>query len=331
MTTQDNGTPLIRPRRLRQHPVLRQLTQEHAVTTSDLILPLFVTAAKKGRDIASMPGHRQLSLNELPTEIEEIQSLGIAAVILFGIPEQKDAHGTSSLKDKGIVQQAIRCIKAIAPELLVIADVCFCEYTNHGHCGIWDEESQTVCNDRTLKLLQQQAVSMAQAGADVIAPSGMMDGMVGALRFALDAHHFASTPILSYAVKYASSCYGPFREAANGAPQFGDRKTYQMNPANSNEAILEAQLDVVEGADILMVKPAQFYLDVIYRIKQEFAYKPLCAYQVSGEFAMIQAAAQSGWIDGEQVIQESLLSIKRAGADMIITYFAKTFARLQLG
>jgi porphobilinogen synthase len=275
-----------------------------------------------------MPGHFQLSLDYLPAEIEEIKQLNIPAVILFGLPSKKDPMGSSALDDNGIIQQAIKLIKKIAPELLVITDLCFCEYTDHGHCGVINLDNQTVDNDKTLELLGKQAVSHARAGADIIAPSGMMDGMVKTIRAALDENHFQDIPILSYAVKYASAFYGPFRVAAEGAPQFGDRKTYQMNPANANEALREAALDVAEGADMLMVKPAQNYLDMIYRVKQSFPSLPMCAYQVSGEFAMIKAAGEKNWIDEKAVMMESLLAIKRAGADFIITYFAKEFAQL---
>jgi porphobilinogen synthase len=323
-----NQFPAVRLRRLRRSSALRNLLQENAVTVSDLVLPLFI---KSGHDIknpiVSMPGHFQFSLDHLPAEIEVIQQLKIPAVILFGIPEKKDASGSCALHDNGIVQQAIQLIKKIAPALLVISDLCFCEYTDHGHCGVIDPQTQLVDNDKTLELLGKQAVSHARAGADIIAPSGMMDGMVQAIRAALDANQFQDMPILSYAVKYASAFYGPFREAAEGAPQFGDRRTYQMNPANANEALREAALDVSEGADMLMVKPAQNYLDIIYRVKQRFPELPLCAYQVSGEFAMIKAAAEKNWIDEKAVMMESLLAIKRAGADFIITYFAKEFAR----
>lgn len=316
-----------RPRRLRKTPTMRRFLRENTVTVSDLVCPLFIKAGHAiCHPIASMPGCFQLSVDQLESEIQQIQALNIPAVILFGIPSYKDATGTCALQDDGVVQQATRLIKKIAPDLLVIADLCLCEYTDHGHCGVI--EHKDVHNDRTLSLLAEQAISHAKAGADIIAPSGMMDGMVAAIRGALDQHHFENIPILSYAVKYASSFYGPFREAAEGAPQFGDRKTYQMDPANSDEALKEAKLDIAEGADMLMVKPAEHYLDIVYRIKQAFPEYPLGAYQVSGEFAMIKAAAEKGWIDHDKVMCESLLSIKRAGADFIITYFAKEYARL---
>ena len=317
---------LIRPRRLRYSAALRNLVQENDVSVSDLVLPLFIkNGIEKKIPIQSMPGHYQLSLNDLNSEISEIVRLKIPAIILFGIPEKskKDSVGSIALDQHGIIQQAIQMIKNIAPELLVMTDLCFCEYTNHGHCFIEN-------NDKTLALLGEQALSHARAGADVIAPSGMMDGMIKAIRNKLDNNHFEHIPILSYAVKYASSFYGPFREAAEGAPQFGDRKTYQMNPANSHEAIKEAALDVTEGADMLMIKPAQNYLDIVYRIKNQFPHLPLGAYQVSGEFAMIKAAAEKNWIDERSAMIESLLCIKRAGADFIITYFAKEFACHQL-
>ncbi|OGT51089.1 MAG: delta-aminolevulinic acid dehydratase [Gammaproteobacteria bacterium RIFCSPHIGHO2_12_FULL_42_13] len=316
----------MRLRRLRKTPALRSLVQENTVSITDLVFPLFIKAGKNLRHpISSMPGHFQFSVDQLEQEISEIVSLKIPGVILFGIPAEKDAMGSDSLSDNGIIPQAVRAIKKIAPTLLVITDVCLCEYTDHGHCGVI--ENNDLHNDKTLALLEKQVISHAKAGVDVIAPSGMIDHAVRRLRSILDQHHFETIPILSYAVKYASSLYGPFREAAEGAPKFGDRKTYQMNPANTCEAIREVQLDIEEGADMIMVKPAQNFLDVIFRVKQRFPEVPLGAYQVSGEFAMIKAAAEKGWIDGNAVMQESLLAIKRAGADFIITYFAKEFAR----
>ncbi|MCD6046859.1 MAG: hemB [Gammaproteobacteria bacterium] len=321
--------PVTRLRRLRGNPVIRDLVQETHLRLDDCVLPLFIRHGEKSFDIGSMPGHRQLCLKDLSQEISTLTQLGIRAVILFGIPENKDAIGSDSYLDDGIIQQAIKVIKTQNPAMYVITDVCFCEYTDHGHCGFICENhpTQDVDNDKTLELIAKQALSHAKAGADMVAPSGNMDGMVGAIRTYLDQHGFSHTPILSYAVKYASSFYGPFREAAEGAPQFGDRKTYQMNPANSNEALREAALDVEEGADILMVKPGGPYLDIIYRIKQAFPQVPLCAYQVSGEFSMIKAAAEKGWIDEKKVALESLISIKRAGADFIITYFAREIAK----
>lgn len=320
--------PTVRLRRLRKTAQLRNLLQENTVSVAHLVLPLFIKAGHNIKNpIASMPGHFQLSLDHLTAEIAQIQSLKIPAVILFAIPTHKDALGSSALSDQGVIQQAVKLIKQLAPALIVITDLCLCEYTDHGHCGVIDTEKQCVDNDKTLTLLAKQAISHAKAGADVIAPSGMMDGMVQTIRHALDENSFEDIPILSYAVKYASSFYAPFREAAQGAPQAGDRKSYQMNPANAREALREVALDVAEGADMLMVKPAQNYLDIIYRIKQQFPELPLCAYQVSGEFAMIKAAAQNNWIDETAAMMESLIAIRRAGADFIITYFAKNMQR----
>ncbi|AIT63731.1 Delta-aminolevulinic acid dehydratase [Coxiella burnetii str. Namibia] len=325
-----DALPRVRLRRLRQHPGLRELISEHRLSVKDMILPLFVRAGQKIKNpIASMPGHFQWSVDQLDEEVERIEASQLPGIILFGIPDFKDATGSSALQPDGVVQQAIQRIKKKAPRLLIVADLCFCEYTDHGHCGVVSKNirgNNDVDNDNTLKLLVAQAISLVRAGADVIAPSGMMDGMVQAIRRGLDHVGFTEIPILSYAVKYASSFYGPFREAAEGTPQFGDRKTYQMNPANAGIALREAELDVAEGADFLMVKPAQAYLDIIYRIKQHFPRIPLGAYQVSGEFAMIKAAAARGWLDETQAMMESLLSIKRAGADFIITYFAKEAA-----
>lgn len=320
-----------RLRRLRANVRLRDLVREHALTVNDLVLPLFIKAGQGIQTpIRSMPGQFQWSVDQLEPEIQHIVQLNIPAVILFGIPDYKDAQGSSAWRDDGVVQQAIRKIKTLAPDLLVIADLCFCEYTDHGHCGALVKHNDgqwEIDNDQTLSLLAKQALSLVKAGADIIAPSGMMDGMVKAIRFALDQQNYQNIPILSYAVKYASAFYGPFREAAEGAPQMGDRSTYQMDPANGSRALREAELDVAEGADMLMVKPAQSYLDVIYRVKQKFPGIPLGAYQVSGEYAMIKAAAANGWIDEQKAVYESLLSIKRAGADFIITYFAKTVAQ----
>ena len=327
--------PNVRMRRLRQHAGLRDLLQETRLTVNDLVLPLFIKESiQQKQPIDAMPGHYQLSLQDLNEEIDTIVALKIPAVLLFGIPEQKDATGVGSCRADGIIQRAIQRIKQRAPQLLVISDCCFCEFTDHGHCGVVHrgiDQHFELANDATLELLAQQAVSFARAGADVVAPSGMIDGMVAAIREGLDQAGFTHIPILSYAVKYASNFYGPFREAAEGAPKFGDRRGYQMNPANSNEAIREAQLDINEAADMLMVKPAGAYLDVIYRIKQQFPQMPLCAYQVSGEFAMIKAAAEKGWLDEQRVMMESLIAIKRAGADFIINYFAKDVARLLNG
>jgi len=325
----------VRMRRLRQHPKLRQMISEHQLSVHDLVLPLFIYEGENiRRPIRSMPGHYQLSLDQLDEELAEIEALNIPAVILFGIPKEKDVCGSSALKPEGVIPSAIRYIKSKLPHLIVISDICFCEYTSHGHCGVLSKNAlgvMDVDNDATLPLLVEQAIVHARAGADIIAPSGMMDGMVHAIRQGLDHAGFSHIPILSYAIKFASSFYGPFREAAEGAPQFGDRKTYQMDPANVLQGLREAELDVAEGADMLMVKPAQNYLDVVYRVKQSFPGLPLVAYQVSGEFAMIKAASQQGWIDEQKVMLESLLAIKRAGADVIITYFAKSVAPLLVG
>lgn len=316
----------LRLKRLRRTPTIRSMLTENRLHVSQFIAPLFISETlTKKREIKTMPGQFQLSLNDLPEEINTLASLNIPAVILFGIPEHKDNEGSASLTSQGIIQEAIRIIRRTNKDILIIADVCLCEYTRHGHCGILDGEH--IDNDETLIRLAQQAVSYADAGADWIAPSSMTDGMVSAIRHALDKGLHENVAILSYAVKYSSSFYGPFREAACGAPQFGDRKTYQMNPANANEALREAELDVAEGADLLMVKPAMQYLDIIHRVKQRFPNIPLCAYQVSGEYAMLKAAGQLGLIDEQQGVLESLIAIKRAGADLIITYFAKDIAQ----
>ena len=323
--------PTTRLRRLRQHPKVRDLVRETALSVNDLICPIFIKhGSGEKTPIASMPGQYQIHLEHLDAEIDSIIALNIPAILLFGIPETKDAIGSDGFNRDGIVAQAIRKIKQHAPELLIISDICCCEYTDHGHCGIVDDHTGCVDvnNDETLNLLQQQAITHVQAGADIIAPSGAMDGMVQAIRSALDAEHFHHIPILSYSMKYASAFYGPFREAAEGAPQFGDRSTYQADPANSNEALREAELDISEGADMLMVKPALAYLDIIQRIKTTFPGLPLCAYQVSGEYSMIKAASEKGWLDEQRTMLETLTSIKRAGADMIITYFAKDAAQI---
>ncbi|CEK11302.1 porphobilinogen synthase [Legionella hackeliae] len=317
----------LRLKRLRQTATVRNMVQETHLHTAQFIAPLFINESlTEKQEIKSMPGQFQLSLNNLPGEIEELSELGISAVLLFGIPAHKDTHGSASLHNDGIIQQAIRKIRAVNPDMLIISDVCFCEYTDHGHCGILKGEQ--IDNDKTLASLAQQAVSHAEAGANWVAPSSMTDGMVKAIREALDEAGFTDTAILSYAVKYSSSFYGPFREAAQGAPQFGDRKTYQMNPANGNEALREAALDLAEGADMLMVKPAMNYLDIIFRVKRQFPEIPLGAYQVSGEYSMLKNAAAQGLINEEQGMFESLLAIKRAGADLIISYFAKDIAKL---
>jgi len=322
--------PAVRMRRLRHNPTIRRLVQETHLTLNDLILPLFIHHGRGVKNpISSMPGHYQISCDYLAEEIEEIMRLGISAVILFGIPEHKDALGSGSLQETGIIQQAIKTIKALNSELLVIADVCLCEYTDHGHCGVIHERNsiKDLNNDATLELLAQQAISFACAGADVIAPSGNIDGMVAAIRTALDQEDFAHIPIMSYAVKYASALYGPFREAAQGAPKFGHRSTYQMDPANGQEALREVALDLEEGADMLMVKPGSSYSDIIYRCKQAFPGVPMAAYHVSGEFAMIKAAAANGWLDEKKVVLEVLTGLKRAGADLIINYHCKDVAK----
>jgi porphobilinogen synthase len=319
--------PQTRLRRLRTHPRLRDLVRETQLAPADFILPLFVRHG--GGDptpIDSMPGQSQWTVKDLPRQAAQVAELGIPAVILFGIPATKDAVGSDAYSDEGIVQQAVRAIKAeTGRDLLVMTDVCFCEFTDHGHCGIVNNKQgfTDVDNDATLEILAKEAVSHAWAGTDLIAPSGMMDGMIGALRKGLDDAGFSPLPIMSYAAKYASAFYGPFREAAGSAPAFGDRRTYQMDPANGNEALREVALDVAEGADLLMVKPALSYLDVIYRVKDLYPGVPLAAYNVSGEYAMVKAAAANGWIDEERVALEMLTSIKRAGADMILTYFAR--------
>lgn len=318
-----------RPRRLRHNATLRALVRETQLAPDDFIYPLFVTHGQNvQQEIASMPGVFQWSPDLLAREAEDIAKLGIPAVILFGLPASKDPVGVENYAPDGIVQQAIRTIKHAVPELLVITDVCLCEYTDHGHCGLLNTAHPHlpegfVLNDETLPVLAQVAVSHAEAGADVVAPSGMMDGMVAAIRTGLDAAGFHHLPILSYAIKYASAFYGPFREAAQGAPKFGDRKTHQMDPANAREALREAALDVAEGADMLMVKPALAYLDIIRQTRQQFPQLPLAAYNVSGEYAMLKAAARNGWLDEARTTLEVLTSIKRAGADLIITYHAK--------
>lgn len=317
--------PKHRPRRLRKNETIRRMVRETTLSIDDLILPLFVTFGKgKKNAIKSMPGHYQMSIDNLVKEIKEIKSLGIPAVILFGIPEHKDKIGSEADNPKGIIQQAIKAIKDKMPELIIITDVCMCEYTSHGHCGII--KNNDVDNDATLELLAKEALSHAKAGADIVAPSDMMDGRVSAIRKILDENEFSHIPIMSYAAKYASAFYGPFRDAAESTPQFGDRRSYQMDPANSNEALREVKLDIEEGADIIMIKPALPYLDIIRRVKDKFNC-PVAAYNVSGEFAMLKAAEKLGWMDGERAMMESLISIKRAGADLILTYFAKEAAK----
>ena len=318
--------PTYRARRIRGKEVFRRMVRETTLSVDDLIYPMFATYGRCVRkEISSMPGIYQQSVDNIVVEAREVHELGIPAVLLFGIPESKDAVGSSAFQESGVVQEAVRELKKELPELAVITDVCMCEYTDHGHCGIIKDGD--VDNDATLELLCREALSHAQAGADMVAPSDMMDGRIQAIRETLDANGFTHLPIMSYAVKYASGYYGPFREAAESAPQFGDRRSYQMDPANRLEAIREAAMDVEEGADILMVKPAMPYLDVIAQLAAEFDL-PLAAYQVSGEYSMIKAAAEKGWLDEEAVMLESLTAIKRAGADLILTYFAKQAAAL---
>ena len=314
--------PIYRPRRLRGNENLRRLVRETALSIDDLIYPMFVVHGHNtATEISAMPGCYQYSVDTLVRAAKELAALGIPGTILFGIPESKDPFGSEAYADDGIIQQAVRAIKDTVPDLLVMTDVCLCEYTDHGHCGVI--EAGDVQNDPTLELLVKESLSHARAGADVIAPSDMMDGRVGAIREALDENGYQNIPIMAYSAKYASAFYGPFREAAESAPQFGDRRSYQMDPPNAEEALREVALDIQEGADILMVKPALSYLDVIHRVKTEFQV-PVAAYNVSGEYAMVKAAAQNGWIDEERVALELLTSIKRAGADMILTYFAKS-------
>ena len=318
--------PQYRPRRLRANETIRRMVRETTLSPDNFIYPMFVTHGKGvKREISSMPGNYQQSIENLVKDCEEVHGLGIPAVILFGIPEHKDEMGSEAYSDEGIVQHAIKAIKNKLPDLLVITDVCLCEYTSHGHCGVI--KNGEVENDATLELLAKEALSHAKAGADMVAPSDMMDGRVAAIRDILDDEGFESTPIMAYSAKYASGFYGPFREAAESTPQFGDRRSYQMDPSNGREALREVELDVEEGADIIMVKPALSYLDIIAHVKQEFDL-PVAAYNVSGEFSMVKAAAKLGWIDGDRVMMEVLTSIKRAGADMILTYHAKEAAAL---
>jgi len=322
----DYNIPL-RMTRLRNSAMSRALVKETRLHPQQFIAPLFISEhLSASQEISAMPGQFQLSLNCIPNEIATLSALGIPAVLLFGIPKYKDTNGSESFNNAGIIQQAIKKIRSVNKEILIITDLCFCEYTDHGHCGVL--KGKCIDTDKTLDLLAQQAVSHAQAGADWVAPSGMTDGMVAAIRRALDLAGYQHIPILSYSAKYCSCLYGPFREAAQGAPQFGDRKAYQMDPANGAEALREAALDLDEGADMLMVKPAGYYLDIIAKLKHHFAEVPLCAYQVSGEYSMIKIAAKHQLINEEQAIMESLIAIKRAGADFIISYFAKDVARL---
>jgi len=318
--------PDYRPRRLRKNENFRRMVRETSLSVDDMVYPLFVVEGKGvKKPISSMPGNFQMSVDHLVREVEKTKELGIPAVLIFGIPEKKDEVASGAFARDGIVQRAVRRIKDRTPDILVITDVCLCEYTNHGHCGMM--EKGDVDNDPTIEVLAETALSHAKAGADMVAPSAMMDGQIGAIREVLDESGYETVPIMAYAAKYASCFYGPFREAAESAPQYGDRKSYQMDPANSDEAIREMTLDVEEGADILMVKPALPYLDIIRRAKEEFDL-PIAAYNVSGEFSMIKAAANLGWLDGERAMMESLVSIKRAGADIMITYFAQEAAKI---
>jgi porphobilinogen synthase len=326
----DSSFPTTRLRRLRGHAAVRGLLQEVAISPGKLILPLFIRPGTEQRQpIASMPGHFQLSPDEAAKEARQAADLGLGGVILFGIPATKDAEGSDSFSDTGIVQQGLTAIKEAAPDLLTITDVCFCEYTDHGHCGVLTDRSgrMDVDNDATLELLGRQAVSHARAGCDMVAPSGMMDGMVGAIRRSLDGAGFQHVPIMSYAAKYASAFYGPFRDAAESTPQFGDRRSYQMDPAAAaGQALREVELDLAEGADIVMIKPALAYLDIIRQVRDRFPGVPVAAYNVSGEFSMVKAAAEKGWIDEQKIVRETLTAIHRAGAGIILTYWAKELA-----
>src|SRR6266478_1590871 len=317
--------PTHRPRRLRRSEALRGLVRETRLATSGLIYPMFVCSGTKVRqEVSSMPGVYQQSVDQIVEECREVESLGIPGIILFGLPESKDPRGASSLGAQGVVQRAIEAIRKAKLKLLVITDVCLCEYTDHGHCGVI--ENGEVANDATLEILAEQSLSHARAGADIVAPSDMMDGRVAAIRKKLDANNFQDLPILSYAAKYCSGFYGPFREAADSAPQFGDRRSYQMDPANAREALKEVALDLEEGADMIMIKPALPYLDIITRVRQEFPV-PIAAYNVSGEYSMVKAAAQNGWLDEKRAALEILTGIQRAGADILLTYHAKDVAR----
>ncbi|HEY9720583.1 MAG TPA: porphobilinogen synthase [Oscillatoriaceae cyanobacterium] len=317
--------PALRPRRLRATPALRELVRETTLAASDFIYPLFIVpGTRQRREVSSMPGVFQLSIDEAEREVVALAALGIRSVILFGLPPEKDEHGTGAYDAHGIVQQAIPVLKRAVPAMVVMTDVCLCEYTSHGHCGLLDGER--ILNDPSLELIARTALSHAQAGADVVAPSDMLDGRVKAIRTLLDAEGYQDVPILSYAVKYASGYYGPFREAADSAPAFGDRRSHQMDPANAREALKEAALDELEGADMLMVKPAVPYLDILWRVREQ-TNLPLAAYHVSGEYAMIKAAARAGWIDEPRVVLETMTSVKRAGADLIVSYCAPDVAR----
>jgi len=319
--------PEYRPRRLRKNELFRRMVRETKLSVDDLIYPLFASAGKGIRkEVPSMPGVFQLSVENLVKEVKEVKTLGIPAILLFGIPAKKDPVGSDACSDKGIIQTAVRAIKDAVPGILVITDVCFCEYTDHGHCGILTRDGD-VDNDATLAILAESALSHARAGADMVAPSDMMDGRVAAIREALDKEGFAGTPIMSYAAKYASGFYGPFRDAAESTPKSGDRRSYQMDPPNAREALREVALDIQEGADIVMVKPALAYLDILWRIREAFDL-PVAAYNVSGEYSLVKAGAKLGWIDGERVMMEILTGIKRAGADLILTYSAKEAAKI---
>jgi porphobilinogen synthase len=318
--------PIYRPRRLRRNENFRRLVRETKLSVDDLIMPLFIVPGMRVTNpISSMPGIAQLSVDRAVEECKAIRDLGIPGVILFGIPDHKDALGSDAYKEDGIIQRALGTLKEQVPGLSLITDVCFCEYTDHGHCGII--KGQDVDNDATLEILVKESLSHARAGADMVAPSDMMDGRIGAIRQALDSEGFPHVPIMAYSAKFASGFYGPFREAAESTPQFGDRRSYQMDPPNAEEALREVEMDIAEGADIVMVKPALPYLDIIRRVKEKFGY-PLAAYNVSGEYAMIKAAALNGWLDEERVMMEALTGIKRAGADIILTYFAKEAAKI---
>lgn len=321
------GFPITRMRRLRGNENLRRLVRENQLSVDNLVYPLFATNGQGVKNpVGSMPGVFQMSVDNIVAEAKEVQNLGIPAILLFGIPDYKDEVGSAAYDDNEAVQRAVRAVKEACPGLLVITDVCLCEYTSHGHCGIIKDGN--VLNDPTLELLAKTALSHAQAGADIVAPSDMMDGRVGAIRQALDATGFSGVPIMAYSAKYASGYYGPFREVAESTPQFGDRRGYQMDPANGNEALRETLLDIEEGADIVMVKPALAYMDIIRRVKDAFGL-PVAAYNVSGEYSMVKAAAQNGWIDEQRIVLETLTGMKRAGADIIITYHAKDIAKWQ--
>jgi porphobilinogen synthase len=316
--------PISRLRRTRMNATLRSMVRETELSKNDFIYPLFVVPGKRvKKEVSSMPGVFNLSVDEVVRECHDVHDLGIPAVIFFGVPDHKDEVGSGAYDDEGIVQQALRAVKKDVPGLILITDVCLCEYTSHGHCGI--VRGDEIINDESVELLTKEALSHARAGADMVAPSDMFDGRVGAIRRVLDANGFSSLPIMAYSAKYASGFYGPFREAAQSTPQFGDRRSHQMDPANSDEALREVAQDIAEGADIVMVKPALAYLDIIHRVKKEFGV-PTAAYNVSGEYSLLKAAAQMGWVDGDRVMMEMLTSIKRAGADMILTYFAKEAA-----